>query len=98
VRFSVPSEIVLPVILPPVILAVAPDCICRPVRFAFKFNVPFETSTDAPDPLEIFVVPPSIITDPPVTVTFERLMEVISVPFVEIFPVTDPPVKLAVPD
>ena len=38
------------------------------------------------------------MTDPPVTVTFERLIEVIRVPFEVAVPVTDPPVKLAVPD
>ena len=57
-----------------------------------------ETFADAPDPLVIFVVPPSIVTDPPDIVTFERLMEVIRHAFDETFPVTDPPMKLAVPD
>ena len=67
------------------------------VRFAFVIRVPVATVADAPDPLEMFVVPPSTLTDPPVTVTFERLMEVTRVAFDETFPVTDPPVKLAVP-
>ena len=84
--------------VPLVIVAVPPDWISSVVRLAEVFKSPPVTVTAVFDPEVIFVDPPDTITDPPETVTFERLMDVTSVPPVEVLPVTEPPVRLAEPD
>ena len=84
--------------VPLMIMAVPPDWISSVVRLAAVFKSPPVTVTAVFAPEVIFVDPPDTITDPPETVTFERLMDVTSVPPVEVLPVTEPPVRLAEPD
>ena len=83
--------------VPLVIVAVPPDWISSVVRLAEVFKSPPVTVTAVFAPEVICVDPPDTITDPPETVTFERLMDVTSNPPVEILPVTEPPVRLAEP-
>ena len=69
----------------------------RVVRLADVINDPPVTVTAVFAPEVIFVDPPDTITEPPETVTFERLTDVTSDPLVEMLPVTEPPVRLAEP-
>ena len=98
VAFKLPALVVAPIV-PPEILAVPAAPTFRLVRLAALIKVPPVTLADAPEPAVIFVVPAFTVTEPAETVTFPRLMAVIKVPADETLPVvTNPPVRLAVPE
>ena len=98
VAFRLPALVVAPIV-PPEILAVPAAPTFRLVRLAALIKVPPVTLADAPEPAVIFVVPAFTVTEPAETVTFPRLMAVIKVPADETLPVvTNPPVRLAVPE
>ena len=61
------------------------------------FKSPPVTVTAVFAPEVIFVDPPDTVTDPPETITLERLMDVTSDPLEEVLPVTEPPARLAEP-
>ena len=61
------------------------------------FKSPTVTVTEVFAPEVIFVDPPATVTVPPETITLERLMDVTSDPLDEVFPVTEPPARLAEP-
>lgn len=83
--------------VPLMILAEPFGWISRVVRFADAIRVPPATETAVFAPEVIFVEPAETMTDPPDTVTFERLMDVTRDPPMDVLPVTEPPVRLAEP-